>query len=140
MPGWQIDPLSSIVCTMGRRILIADDEGINRLFVKTVLMRNGWEVTDAENGQEVLDLVKREHFDIILMDIKMPVMNGLEAMREIRELRENGHTSASVPILGLTAYSDELSRREIEESGMNGIIAKPVDEKALIRQIESYLS
>ncbi|MGC9312400.1 MAG: response regulator [Sediminispirochaetaceae bacterium] len=125
---------------MDKRILIADDEGINRLFVKTVLVQDGWTVAEAVNGREALDLAGTEEFDIILLDIKMPVMDGREAVRRIRQLKQYSRGTSSTPILGLTAYSDDIIYRELEEDGMDGLILKPVTEKSLISQLGSYLS
>ncbi len=125
--------------TMGRRILIADDEGINRLFVKTVLLQDGWTVVEAVNGREAVELAGKDTFDIILLDINMPVMDGREAVRQIRQLKQYDRGTSITPILGLTAYSDDIIYREIEEDGMDGLIVKPVTEKSLIRQLDSYL-
>jgi len=126
--------------TMDKRILIADDEGINRLFVKTVLLQDGWTVAEAVNGREAVDLAGKEDFDIILLDIKMPVMDGREAVRRIRQLKQYSRGTSLTPILGLTAYSDDIIYRELEEDGMDGLIVKPVTEKSLLSQLDSFLS
>jgi len=125
---------------MRGRVLIADDEGINRLFVKTVLLNNGWDVKEALNGQEAVEIAAREVFDIILMDIKMPVMDGREAVRRIRKIPGYHTPGTRIPILGLTAYSDEVVGQETRRDGMDGLITKPVTEEQLLSQIDSFLS
>ncbi|HKK64761.1 MAG TPA: response regulator [Clostridia bacterium] len=123
---------------MSTRILIADDEGINRLFIKTILTSNGWIVDEASNGQAAIELVEKHEFDIIILDVKMPVMDGKRAAAEIRSLeREQGRISTA--ILGLTAYAETELVEELVQHGMNGVIHKPITEKALIGKINAML-
>jgi CheY-like chemotaxis protein len=123
---------------MSTRILIADDEGINRLFIKTILTSNGWLVDEASNGQAALELVERHEFDIIILDVKMPVMDGKRAAAEIRSLEQKqGRTPTA--ILGLTAYAEKELVDELVQHGMNGVIHKPITEKALIGKITTML-
>ena len=123
---------------MSTRILIADDEGINRLFIKTILTSNGWKVDEASNGQAALELVEMHKFDIIILDVKMPVMDGKRAAAEIRSLEQRqGRTSTT--ILGLTAYAEKELIDELMQHGMNGVIHKPITEKALIGKITAML-
>lgn len=118
--------------------MIADDEGINRLFIKTILTSNGWTVDEASNGQAALELVEKHEFDIIILDVKMPVMDGKRAAAEIRSLeREQGRTSTA--ILGLTAYAEKELVEDLLQHGMNGVIHKPITEKALIGKITAML-
>jgi len=118
--------------------LIADDEGINRLFIKTILTSNGWMVDEASNGQAAIELVEKQEFDIIILDVKMPVMDGKHAAAEIRALeREQGRSSTT--ILGLTAYAEKELVEELMQHGMNGVIHKPITEKALIGKITAML-
>jgi len=118
--------------------LIADDEGINRLFIKTILTSNGWIVDEASNGQAAIELVEKHEFDIIILDVKMPVMDGKRAAAEIRSLeREQGRISTA--ILGLTAYAEKELVEELMQHGMNGVIHKPITEKALIGKITAML-
>src|SRR6056297_2801770 len=123
---------------MSTRILIADDEGINRLFIKTILTSNGWKVDEASNGQAALELVEMHKFDIIILDVKMPVMDGKRAAAEIRSLEQRqGRTSTT--ILGLTAYAEKELIDELMQHGMNGVIHKPITENELIGKIFAML-
>lgn len=105
----------------GKKILIVEDNRINQIVTKKILLKNDVECVVAENGEIAVNLVKAEEFDIILMDINMPVKNGLEATKEIRIFNKK------VPIIALTAVEIDEMRCEIFESGMNDIIVKPYD-------------
>lgn len=105
----------------GKKVLVVEDNRINQIVTKKILLKNEVICTVAENGEIAVNMVKQEDFDIILMDINMPVKNGLEASIEIRTFNKD------VPIVALTAVEVEEMRYEIFESGMNDIIVKPYD-------------
>ncbi|MFP4267536.1 MAG: response regulator [Spirochaetaceae bacterium] len=123
-----------------KRILVVDDEAINRLFLKSLLNNNGWVVEEAEEGEEAVNLASKEIFDAILMDVNMPFIDGFEATRRIRKASLLGRRGTPVPILALSAHNDEEFFRECEESGMDGVITKPVTETKLLRKLSPYLS
>ncbi|MDW3688399.1 ATP-binding protein [Cupriavidus sp. CV2] len=111
------------------RVLVVDDVALNRDVVSDLLRSEGCEVTTAGSGQEALDILKTRHFDLILMDIRMPVMDGLATTAAIRSSREpNRHTG---PILGLTANPLPTDRPLYLLRGIDGIIEKPVEMEAL---------
>lgn len=107
----------------GRRILLVEDNEINQEFVLELLASQQLEVEVANNGQEALDQLVKQEFDIILMDCQMPVMDGFEATRQIRK-QENLH---NIPILALTANAMVGDREKVLAVGMNDHIAKPVN-------------
>jgi len=102
-------------------ILIVDDNRINQKVTQKVLQSRHFNCSQADNGQQAVDLVKENAYDLILMDIHMPVMNGIEATKEIRKF------NTITPIIALTAVEVEEMRKSIIESGMNDIILKPYD-------------
>lgn len=124
---------------MSTRILIADDEGINRLFIKTVLTGNGWEVTEASNGSVAVDLVSHYPFDVVILDVKMPVMDGKQAASEIRALERKLERNPCI-LLGLTAYAEKELIEELESIGMDGVIHKPITQESLIKRLSNMLS
>jgi signal transduction histidine kinase/ActR/RegA family two-component response regulator len=105
------------------RILIAEDVEINRDLLQTGLTRYGHEVAMAENGAQALDMAAARPFDIVLMDVQMPVMDGIEATRRIRDLPG---AASRVPILALTANVMENEQRRCTGAGMNGVLTKPI--------------
>lgn len=106
------------------RILLADDDPVNRLIAERMLRRAGHEVICAANGREAVDTASREVFDLILMDCEMPVLDGCKAARLIREQEGGGCRTL---ILALTAHAGDSDRESILASGMDGLIAKPFD-------------
>ena len=111
------------------RVLVVDDVALNRDVVSELLRAEGCDVTSAGSGQEALDILKTQHFDLILMDIRMPVMDGLSTTAAIRSYPEpNRHTG---PILGLTANPLPTDRPLYLLRGIDGIIEKPVEVETL---------
>jgi CheY-like chemotaxis protein len=105
--------------------------------VLTIILRQaGWEVFTVENGRECVERFEAGRFDVILMDIQMPQMNGYEAARTIRE-KENGGNP--IPIIALTAHALDEAREKSRKSGMNGYLTKPVDRDQLIAMVRSML-
>ncbi len=116
------------------RILLAEDHAINQLVIEKWLTRKGWQVTVVTNGQEVLDTVEQQEFDLILMDIQMPKIDGITATEIIRK-RER-ETGTHIPIIALTAHAMEGDRERFIASGMDAYIAKPLNSPQLYTMIE----
>jgi PAS domain S-box-containing protein len=107
------------------RILLAEDDTVTALATKRLLARSGYPVTVARDGQEALNLLSEQDFDAILMDVQMPVMDGVEATRAIRASATLG-AKASIPIIAMTAYAMTGDREKFLAAGMDGYISKPV--------------
>ena len=103
------------------RILVAEDNKINQVVTKNLLKKQGYLCTIVQNGKEVLEEIKNNHYDLILMDINMPIMNGNEATQTIREFNK------SLPIIALTASDIDEVRLNCKNIGYNDIIIKPFD-------------
>ncbi|WP_165440789.1 PAS domain-containing protein [Rubripirellula amarantea] len=106
------------------RILLAEDNIINQKLAVGVLSRDGHIVTIANDGQEVIELLSRNEFDVILMDVQMPRIDGLEATRQIRELE--GDLGNHIPIIAMTAHAMKGDREKCLDAGMDEYIAKPI--------------
>jgi CheY-like chemotaxis protein/nitrogen-specific signal transduction histidine kinase len=115
-------------------ILFAEDNAINQLFIADFLKSAGHRVTTVSNGKEALAAFAQQPFDLILMDIQMPEMDGIEATRSIRGA-ETPPFDKTIPILALTAYAMREDRKRFLEAGMNGCITKPVDRPLLLRTV-----
>jgi CheY-like chemotaxis protein/HPt (histidine-containing phosphotransfer) domain-containing protein len=113
----------------GSRVLVAEDNRTNQQVVKEFLKLSGFEVTIANNGQEVLELMKEQTFDVILMDIHMPEVGGIEATEQIH--RQNQYKS--LPIIALTAGVTQEERVRCINCGMNDFVTKPINPEELIR-------
>jgi PAS domain S-box-containing protein len=114
------------------RILVADDHPVNRMIVEAYLTLAGHDVVLADDGAQAVQAVKDEAFDLILMDIHMPIMDGLTAMRLIRALPR---PLCDIPIVALTANAMAGDRDHYLAEGMNGYVAKPVDRRLLLEAV-----
>ncbi|WP_320007329.1 PAS domain S-box protein [Maridesulfovibrio sp.] len=116
------------------RILVAEDEKVNRLYTKRFLRQLGFTVETVRNGHQALEKLLYEDFDLVLMDVQMPVMNGIEATKAIR-MGEAGAHNKRIPIVAITAYAMQGDRDQFIEKGMDDYIAKPVEEEELKKVI-----
>jgi signal transduction histidine kinase/DNA-binding response OmpR family regulator/HPt (histidine-containing phosphotransfer) domain-containing protein len=119
----------------GFRILLAEDNAVNQEVAQQMLQKRGHTVTIASNGREALKLVAQSEFDLILMDIQMPEMDGFQATAAIREMEKKG--SRRTPIVAMTAHAMKGDRERCLESGMDGYVSKPVQSKMLYETIEN---
>ncbi len=116
------------------RVLLAEDEPVSRLMASRLLRKHGHEVVAVENGEQALKALQAGHFDLVLMDVQMPRMDGLEATRRIRR----GHgidgppSDTCVPIVALTAFVSEEDRARCKEAGMNDFLPKPLELDQLV--------
>lgn len=118
----------------GLRILLVEDNLANQLVAMAYLTRAGHTVEKAGTGVEAIDLFYAKDFDLVLMDVQMPAIDGLECARMIR----TGPRKAGVPIIALTANALRRDRQKCIEAGMNGYFAKPIDWDALLTQIATF--
>ena len=116
-----------------KRVLVVDDGEANRELVRLVLEEVGLTVAGAENGQIGVDMASRESFDVILMDMQMPVMDGFTATRTLRR------KGMKLPIFALTANAMKGFEREVMEAGCTGYLTKPVDIDALLQTLGELL-
>ncbi len=132
---------ASILTSPNRRLsaLIVEDERINQQILQAILMKLGHRPTIAENGYAALDLLESRHFDVVLMDVQMPEMDGLETTRIIRNSRDFLNIQ-DIPIVALTAYAMAGDKDKCLEAGMNGYLAKPVDIKKLEKILKTLTS
>jgi signal transduction histidine kinase/DNA-binding response OmpR family regulator/HPt (histidine-containing phosphotransfer) domain-containing protein len=114
------------------RILLAEDNKINQQFASVLLSKAGHSVEVAENGHQAVDAVRRSSFDVVLMDIQMPELDGVGATREIRLLPE---PKRSIPIIAMTAHAMAGAREEYLAAGMNDYISKPVQPALLMSKL-----
>jgi len=106
-------------------VLLVEDDEVNLWSGRKMLEKLGHTVATAINGQEAMDLLAREDFDLVFMDIQMPVMDGIEATRAIRDAKHLG-AKAGIPIVAMTAYAMTGDRETFLRAGMNDYLSKPV--------------
>ena len=118
-------------------VLVADDHPTNRFLAGKLLEMFGCSFEVVENGAEAVEAVRGGAFDLVLMDIKMPVMDGVEATRAIRQF---GEGKGSVPVLALTANADDADARQYLAAGMNAVVSKPIQPDVLLDAIRRAMS
>jgi CheY-like chemotaxis protein len=127
--------------TISYKILLADDNLMNLDLATRLLKKKGHKITTAENGEEAVHRFLQETFDVILMDLEMPVMSGIEAARQIRakEKALSIETPAYTPIVAMTAHDEETERTACLVVGMDGFISKPINIKTILQTIQEVI-
>jgi CheY-like chemotaxis protein len=131
-------PAPHPVPSTGLTILVVEDDSTNRILATNILRRNGYRVVIAKDGVEALEKVSLDSFDLILMDVQMPNMSGLEATAAIRKLEEA--SGLHTPILALTAHAMEGDRERCIEAGMDDYLSKPIHASHLLAKIHALIS
>ncbi|MEW4924335.1 ATP-binding protein [Algibacter sp. 2305UL17-15] len=129
------DNISCVNSKKGKKhkILIAEDNKINQIVTKNLLMNQGYYCEIVDNGLKAVDCIKENDFDLVLMDINMPIMNGSEATKIIRGFNK------IVPIIALTAADIETFRQDYKNVGFNDVITKPFDNHEFFQTIETHI-
>jgi signal transduction histidine kinase/CheY-like chemotaxis protein len=120
----------------GCRVLLTDDNAVNRQVVKLFLAPHGCQITEAVNGQEALEKLAAAEFDLVLLDVHMPVMDGKET---IRHIRASSAAWSTLPVIALTADAMAGDREHLINLGMSDYLSKPVDQNALVNRMRAAL-
>lgn len=120
------------------RILQVDDNILNNTWMELLLKRWGHKAVTVQNGQEAVDMIRKQKFDLVFMDLNMPVMNGCEALYVIRE--EYGLRKEELPILIITSDTDQDRQKQCIKNGANAILEKPLNMNAFKKVLRSYFA
>ena len=121
---------------MSKRILVVEDQEDNRQILRDLLGNAGYELTEAENGEEAIAAVAKQRPDLILMDIQLPLMDGYEATRRIRTNPDLN----SVPIIAVTSYALTGDEDKARAAGCDGYVSKPYSPRDLLAKVRTYLT
>jgi len=116
-------------------ILIVEDNRISRQLVETVLRPHGYRLLFAENGQQAIEIATEERPNLVLMDLKLPGINGFEATQVLKSQPQ----TASIPVVALTAHAVGSERQRAEEVGCEGYITKPINTRAFADQVKRHI-
>ena len=121
----------------GLKVLIVEDDAVSRMVVERFVTLKGWHATLAENGKEAIEQLKRSHFNLILMDVQMPVLDGYKATGVIRQLESQKGTYT--PIIAMTAFAQKGDHEKCLESGMDDYLSKPIDMNKFYVMAEKWI-
>ena len=119
-----------------KKILLVEDNPVNRRLAEFLLRSQGYQVRAATNAQEAFDTIKAERPDLILMDVQLPGMDGLEATRKLKE----EPTTRDIPVVAVTSYAMKGDREKALAAGCAGYITKPIDKDTFVREVATVLS
>ncbi|MBY5949899.1 response regulator [Algoriphagus sp. NF] len=121
-----------------KRILVGEDSSIIINLTKSVLAFENYEMTAAKNGKQVLEKFEKEDFDLILMDISMPVLDGIACTKEIRKMTDE--KKAKVPIIAISGNIHNMTHDEFRKAGFDDFLQKPLDYDRLLATVKKFLS
>jgi CheY-like chemotaxis protein len=122
-----------------RKVLVVDDNLLNRKLACAILRNNNFDFDVAENGKIAYDLFIAGSYDIILMDIQMPIMNGLESTKMIRKHERKSNSTSSIPIIAVTTFTCESDKQNCYEAEMTEVLGKPYKTDNLIEVMAKYI-
>jgi len=124
--------------TDNKKVLIAEDSSVIQNLTKKILMMQNYAINSAKNGQQVLSAVEKEAYDIILMDINMPVMDGMECTKAIRAMDDP--EKANIPIIAITGNAKNYTIEDFKEAGINEYLPKPLNFDQLVETVKKLTS
>ncbi len=124
--------------TENKKVLVAEDSSVIINLTKNVLMFEKYHITAVKNGKQVLDRLESEDFDLILMDINMPIMDGIECTKAIRLLEDK--KKAKIPIIAITGNYKNYTLDDFKKAGLNDYVQKPLDYDHLLATVKKHLA
>ena len=116
-----------------KRVLIAEDSSVIQNLARKILEFQNYDITAVKNGEQVLQILEKEDFNILLLDINMPLMDGMECVRRVRALPEQ--EKASVPIVAITGNAKNYTEEEFKTAGFNDVLVKPLNFDRLVEVV-----
>ena len=119
-----------------KKILVAEDSSVIQNITKKVLQFQNYEIKSAKNGQQVLKMIDKEDFDAILMDINMPILDGMSCAKKIRAM--DSPSKATTPIIAITGNAQNYTLQDFEDAGINDYLPKPLNFDKLVLTVKKY--
>jgi CheY-like chemotaxis protein len=113
-----------------KRVLIAEDSSVIQNLARKILEFQNYEITSVKNGEQVLQILEKEDFDVLLLDINMPVMDGMECVQLVRALKDK--KKANVPVVAITGNAKNYTEEEFKGAGFNDVLVKPLNFDRLV--------
>lgn len=122
---------------MSKKIIVAEDSSVIQNLTKRILSQQNYQITPVKNGAQVLEKLDQESYDLVLLDIHMPVMDGMACANEIRQKPEN--RNGNIPIIAITGNANNYSNEDFKEAGIDEYIPKPLNYDLLVETVKKYL-
>jgi len=120
---------------MSKKIIVAEDSSVIQNLTKKILSQLNYEIESVKNGQQVIDLLNKDNYGMVLLDIHMPVMDGMECARQIRSLAGD---NKDIPIVAITGNANNYTMEDFEEVGINAFIPKPLNYDSVVEMVKKY--
>lgn len=120
---------------MSKKIIVAEDSSVIQNLTKKILSQLSYEIVAVKNGQQVIDLMEKDSYDLILMDIHMPVMDGMDCARTIRKMKGD---QKNIPIVAITGNANNYSQDEFIAAGINEFLPKPLNYDNLVELVKKF--
>lgn len=120
---------------MSKKVLIAEDSSVIQNLARKILQSQNFEITAVKNGQQVLDKMEKDSFDVIVMDINMPVMDGMQCAERIRERKDE---KAQTPIIVISGNAKNYTEDDFERIGVNAYLQKPLNFDELVEKVYEF--
>lgn len=119
-----------------KKVLVAEDSSVIQNLTKRILQFQNYDITSVRDGEQVIDALQKENYNVILMDINMPKMNGMECSRAIREMKDK--EKANIPIIAISGNAQNFTEEDFKNAGINEFIQKPIDFDQLVETVQKY--
>lgn len=120
---------------MSKKIIVAEDSSVIQNLTKKILSQLNYEIDSVKNGQQVIDLLEKDDYGMVLLDIHMPVMDGMECARQIRSM---SGSNKDIPIVAITGNANNYTMEDFEEVGINAFIPKPLNYDSVVEMVKKY--
>lgn len=121
---------------MSKKIIVAEDSSVIQNLTRKILSQMNYEIVSVKNGQQVIDLLEEKDFDLILLDIHMPVMDGMECATKIRNMETE---TKNIPIIAITGNANNYTMKDFESAGINDFLPKPLNYDNLVEMVRKYI-
>ena len=120
---------------MNKKIIVAEDSSVIQNLTRKILSQLNYDITSVKNGQQVIDLIERDKYDMVLLDIHMPVMDGMECAEKIRS---SPGENKDIPIVAITGNANNYTMEDFNKAGINAFIPKPLNYDSVVEMVKKY--
>lgn len=121
---------------MSKKIIVAEDSSVIQNLTRKILSQLKYEIVSVKNGKQLIDKLEKETYDLVLLDINMPIMNGMECAKHIRQMEINN----DIPLIAITGNANNYTEEEFEAVGINAFVPKPLNYDQLVDTVKKFMN